>query len=97
MRPVDRRTRARALALLAEGHWTPGDIAEVAGVSRQVICNWARRAGVDYQRVRRAQLVKEWTRVELLDLGLNGALMPKRRLRRMGQKAKARWDTARRT
>lgn len=56
----DSEARRVALALLAKGLGSPGDIAEFVGVSRQVIEGWARRAGVDWTRMRHAILAREW-------------------------------------
>jgi hypothetical protein len=60
--PDDPIARSIALSLLARGIASPGELAEFAGVSRQVVENWARRALVDWRRVKRAKLAKAWRR-----------------------------------
>lgn len=42
-----------ALSLLSRGEASPAELAALAGVSRQVIEGWARRAGMDLARLRR--------------------------------------------
>lgn len=57
---MDPDARRVALRLLARGIGTPGEIAELAGVSRQVVEYWAAHAGVDWRKVQRAKLLKAW-------------------------------------
>jgi hypothetical protein len=57
---MDPEARRAALELLAEGLGTPGDIAQLAGVSRQVVEQWADRAGVNWRKVKRANLTTAW-------------------------------------
>jgi DNA invertase Pin-like site-specific DNA recombinase len=60
-RPVsDPEARRAALALLSKGIGSPSEIADLAGVSRQVVEQWAERAGVDWRKVKRANLTKAW-------------------------------------
>jgi transposase len=54
----DPEAKRIALALLARGNGSPGEIAELAGVSRQVVEGWARR--LDWRKVKRAALTKAW-------------------------------------
>lgn len=57
---MDPEARRAALSLLAEGLGSPGDIAELAGVSRQVVEQWALHAGVDWRKVKRSKLTTAW-------------------------------------
>lgn len=56
----DPEARRAALALLTRGIGTPGEIAELAGVSRQVVEGWANRAGLDWRKVKHAILMSAW-------------------------------------
>jgi DNA invertase Pin-like site-specific DNA recombinase len=60
----DPEARRIAISLLARGLGSPGEIAELAGVSRQVVEDWAKRAGMDWRRIKRSKLTKAW-RVEM--------------------------------
>lgn len=55
--------RKRALDLLASGKVTLPEIAEVMGVSTQSIWNWCREAGIDWRKIRRQVVLKEWSRI----------------------------------
>lgn len=57
---IDRDARRAALALLARGIIRPHEAAELAGVSLQVMNHWLRRAGVDWERMRRRVLGNAW-------------------------------------
>lgn len=59
---ADPEAKRVALALLAEGLGTPGEIAELAGVSRQLVEQWAISAGVDWRRIKRSKLTAAWRR-----------------------------------
>jgi hypothetical protein len=59
-RTLDPEARRVALALLAQGVLRPHEAAEMAGVSIQVVNYWLRRAGVDWERIRRRRLGKLW-------------------------------------
>lgn len=59
-RVIDREARRAALALLARGIIRPHEAAELAGVSLQVVRYWLRRAGVDWERIRRRRLGNAW-------------------------------------
>jgi hypothetical protein len=54
----DPEARRTALALLARGLGSPGLLAEFAGVSRQVVEQWAR--DIEWRKVQRAILTKAW-------------------------------------
>ena len=58
--PDDVVAKQVTMSLLAMGVGTPGEIAEFAGVTRQVVENWARRAGIDWRRIKRAKLARAW-------------------------------------
>lgn len=60
--PDDPIAKRVALSMLAQGAGTPSEIAELAGVSRQVVENWATRAGIDWRKIKRAKLAKAWRR-----------------------------------
>lgn len=87
-RCLDDKARRTALSLLARGMGSPGDIAGLAGVPTQRVEQWARRAGVDWARIKRSVLAKAW-RVEM---GLERHGMGKAKLRVLGKRAKAEWD-----
>jgi transposase-like protein len=52
--------RERALRLLAEGHATLSEVAELAGTSRQLVRHWANRAGIDPGKARDRYLRELW-------------------------------------
>lgn len=54
--------RQAALKLLAKGIASPSEVAELAGVSRQLVYFWINSAGVDWRRARQAALQKSWQR-----------------------------------
>jgi len=60
MAAVDTEAKRAALALLARGMVTIAEAAEHAGVSRQLMHHWVKRAGVDWQRIRRARRARWW-------------------------------------
>jgi hypothetical protein len=45
---------------LARGLGSPGEIADLAGVSRQVVEGWALIADMDWRQIKRARLAKAW-------------------------------------
>jgi transposase-like protein len=57
---IDADARRAAVALLARGLLTPTEAAALAGVSRQLLHAWMRRARVDWQRIRGARLASAW-------------------------------------
>jgi hypothetical protein len=91
--PDDPVARSIALSLLARGLASPGELAEVAGVSRQVVENWARRALVDWRRVKRAKLAKAWRRemanVSLAERRRSARRRVKKRVTRTRQRSDA--------
>jgi predicted HTH domain antitoxin len=56
----DEATRRAAIALLSRGDITAPEAAKLAGVSRQLMAHWIKRAGVDWRRIRDARLLKAW-------------------------------------
>lgn len=78
-----------ALSLLSRGLGSPGDVAKVAGVSRQVVEIWVKIARTDWKGVKRRNLEKAW-RIAL------GKEKPehatKQKLRCQGEAAKVEWD-----
>jgi hypothetical protein len=54
----DNPERAAAVALLTRGEATPAQVAELAGVSRQVVDYWAR--GIDWRKALNARLARSW-------------------------------------
>lgn len=59
-RAIDREARRVALSMLAQGIARPHEVAELAGVSLQVVNYWVLRAGVDWQRIRNRKLLDAW-------------------------------------
>lgn len=55
--------RAAALKLLATGQATPSEVAELAGVSRQVVAYWIDAAKLNWRKARRARLAAEWRKI----------------------------------
>lgn len=53
-------TRRAALALLRSGEANPAEVARLAGVSRQAASMWAKLAGIDWMKLRRARIAKLW-------------------------------------
>jgi transcriptional regulator with XRE-family HTH domain len=83
-------TQRAALAMLARG-WSPCQVARVAGVSRQLIEQWARSARVDWRRICHTRLVDQW----YSELKRKPDELPsKRKLRQIADRAKAKWDKA---
>lgn len=58
----DAEARRVALAMLARGLMKPGDAAAFAGVSRQLVNKWLRKAKIDWKRVHYGVLRKHWNR-----------------------------------
>lgn len=56
--PIDPDLRRAAVALMSRGEYTPAEIAEALGLSRQIVGYWARAAGVNWKKVRTDRLVK---------------------------------------
>jgi predicted HTH domain antitoxin len=56
----DEAARRAAIALLAAGEITAAEASRLAGVSRQLMAHWIKRAGIDWRRIRAARLAKEW-------------------------------------
>ena len=57
--PVAQRT---ALRMLAQVRGTPGEIARLAGVSRQLVEGWARHAKLDWRKIRKERLFQVWSK-----------------------------------
>jgi transposase-like protein len=57
---IDDSTRRKALKLLARGVATMSEVAELAGVSRQLVRYWAEREGLDPVTARRDYLARLW-------------------------------------
>jgi hypothetical protein len=53
-------TERAALSLLAQGMASKSEVAELAGVSRQLVGYWAKRDGIACERMRKATLLKMW-------------------------------------
>jgi len=88
---ADLKSRNAALALLARGIGSPGEIAELAGVSRQLVESWARSAGIDWRHVKRARLTKAW-RHEIMG---ERSWLSRKKMRKEGEELKHQWDRAR--
>lgn len=90
----DEEARSAALGLIARGLITPGQAAELAGVSRQLVHYWLKKHDIRWQATHDARLAKMW-RKEIA--ALNGKVIrepSKRAKRRFARIAKARWDKA---
>jgi hypothetical protein len=90
----DDEARSAALSLLAKGMITPGQAADLAGVSRQLVAYWLKHAGIDWKRAWERRQAGIWRR-EIA--ALNGKVLrppTKRQLRRRADEAKAKWDAA---
>jgi transposase-like protein len=57
---VSDRDRERALELLIGGEATLSEVADLAGVSRQLVRHWAIQAGIDAPAERQKLLRKLW-------------------------------------
>lgn len=93
-RKVDKDDEARsaALSLLARGQITPGQAAELAGVSRQLVAYWLKAAGVDWKRAWLRRSAGLWRREVA---ALNGKVLrppSKKELRERARRAKAEYD-----
>jgi transposase len=58
----DDLARRAAVDLLRTGAATPSEVADLAGVSRQLVRYWANAAEIDWQKTRAATLAKLWRR-----------------------------------
>jgi hypothetical protein len=88
----DDEARSAALALLARGMITPGQAADMAGVSRQLVAYWLKTAAIDWRRVWQRRQAGMWRR-EIA--ALNGKVLrppSKKELRERARRAKASWD-----
>jgi hypothetical protein len=88
----DEEARSAALSLLARGMLTPGQAAELAGVSRQLVYYWLKQHGIDWQRAWSRRQAGMWRR-EIA--ALNGKVLrppTKKALRRRATRAKAEFD-----
>ena len=88
----DDEARSAALSLLARGMLTPGQAADLAGVSRQLVGYWLKAAGIYWQRAWRRRQAGMWRR-EIA--ALNGKVLrppSKKELRERARRAKAEWD-----
>lgn len=88
----DDEARSAALALLARGMITPGQAAELAGVSRQLVAYWLRQAGIDWRRAWSRRMAGMWRR-EIA--ALNGKVLrppSKKELRERATRAKSQFD-----
>lgn len=88
----DDEARSAALGLLARGLITPGQAAEMAGVSRQLVRYWLKHAGIDWRRAWSRRMAGLWRR-EIA--ALNGKVLrppSKRQQRRDAERLKRQWD-----
>jgi hypothetical protein len=87
-RARDLKAQSAALACLARGVAVPGEVARLAGVSRQLVEQWARSAGIDWRAARAHALGKEWRK----HVRGERPAIRKAVLRRQAAKAKRQWD-----
>lgn len=60
---ADERTIKAALWMLTTGQAREAEVAELAGVDRQLVRYWGKRAGInDPRKARRERLTKLWKR-----------------------------------
>lgn len=59
----DPDARRAAIVILRSGLMTVPEVAAHAGVSRQLVRYWCKRARVNFSKVRSARLAKLWARV----------------------------------
>jgi hypothetical protein len=88
----DDEARSAALSLLARGMITPGQAADLAGVSRQLVAYWLKHAGINWRRAWERRHAGMWRR-EIA--ALNGKVLrppSKKELRSRAQRAKAQFD-----
>lgn len=79
-----------ALSLMRRGEATPGQVAELAGVSRMTAYRWAVDAGIDCDQAMRERLLRVWKRTNR-----PAKVKPtKKRLRQIADEAKVGWDQA---
>lgn len=58
----DQEARSAAVSLLARGMITPGQAADLAGVSRQLVQYWIGHAGIDWRRAWLRRQAGMWRR-----------------------------------
>jgi len=58
--PIDPETRRAVLLMISRGHADVADAARMAGVSRQIVRHWCKRARISLTAAREARLSKEW-------------------------------------
>jgi hypothetical protein len=88
----DDEARIAALRLLARGIFTPSQIAQLAGVSPQLVNYWIKNWGIDWRHALLRRQANVWRR-EIA--AINGkTLRPptKKEIRARGIRAKAKWD-----
>jgi transposase-like protein len=56
----DAEARRAAVSLIARGIASIPEVARLAGVSRQLVRHWCKRAGVDVSRTRQRKLADAW-------------------------------------
>lgn len=52
--------REAALKLLQQGLASPSEVADLAGVSRQLVRHWLNVSGIDWREARAAALARAW-------------------------------------
>ncbi len=75
--------------MLSRGLALPSDLSRRAGVSRQLVLQWARSADVDWRAAREKKLNKDWHNALKQDRPRKPT---KAALRRIANKAKRDWD-----
>ncbi len=56
----DPNVRRAVLRLLSQGKASLAEVAEIAGLSRQIVRYWAKAAGIDWKAARKAHLAFMW-------------------------------------
>lgn len=88
----DEMARRVGLEILARGLMTPRDVAQVSGLSRQVVDHWVKSTGVNWRAAYQARISAAW------NSAMKGPAKPERkaRMRRVATKAKGDWDARQR-
>lgn len=88
----DDEARSAAVGLIARGLITPGQAAELAGVSRQLVHYWLKQHGIQWQATHQHRVVRLWRREIAMLRGEARKPPSKKELRRQARAAKAKWD-----
>lgn len=88
----DSVTRAACLRMLGSGLVSAGEVALLAGVTRQLVDYWCRADALDWKTARQRKLAGQWRSAVQGSAGRSRKGTGKATLRASGVKAKATWD-----